>query len=256
MLQTPDGILTGEVMDGPQGPGDRSTGRQSCFQEPNRQWQHLAAKHQDWANQMVGEALYQQTLMILRNLRNDSNGRKTNSRRWVGSECGIHVGEIGEDRETISVTQWWMGLKDAFLKHFLVISFGIFEILMGHNREEGNPRMQPIVGSEGNTGNVAAINVMVDAIEGIVGCRSMVESNEDLAESGLLTEMQVPDYGYVRSSLILHEGMDFDLYNDWAGGDLNELTYTDRHGGKRPLISFICRKQRCACRYHMRYTRG
>ena len=92
-----------------------------------------------------------------------------------------------------------------------------------------------MVGPTGNTGNVASVNTLVDTIEGIVGLRSMEEVNEDLATSGLLTEVPVPDYGYVRSSLILHGGIDFDLYNYWAGGNLNELTYTDRPCGGRPL---------------------
>ena len=68
---------------------------------------------------------------------------------------------------------------------------------------------------------------MIDTIEGIVEPRSMVGGNEALASRGLLTEMPVPDYGYVRSFLILREILDFDLYNDWAGGNLNELTYAD-----------------------------
>ena len=75
---------------------------------------------------MVGEALYQQTLMILRNLGNDFNGRKINSRSWVVSEWGIQIGDNGEDWETISVTQRWVSLKDAFMKRALVAPFGIF----------------------------------------------------------------------------------------------------------------------------------
>ena len=92
-----------------------------------------------------------------------------------------------------------------------------------------------MIGSAGNTGNVASVNAMVDTIEGIAGPRSMVEANEALAARGLLAEMPSPDYGYVRSSLILHERMDFNIYNDWVSGSLNELAYTDRQRGKRPI---------------------
>ena len=94
--------------------------------------------------------------------------------------------------------------------------------------------MELMIGAPGNTGNVAAINVTVDAIEGIVGSRSLVEVNEALAAMGHMAEIPVPGYGYVIGRWLLHEKMDFDLRNDWAGGDLDELTYTDRKGG-RPL---------------------
>ena len=116
-----------------------------------------------------------------------------------------------------------------------------------------------MVGSTGNARNVAAINAMVDAVEGIVGPRAMVEVNEALAARGLLTEMPAPDYGYVRSRLTLHERLGCNLYNDWVGGNLNELPYTDRQGRYDRTGSFICRQtpdQRCARRYRMRYTRG
>ena len=49
------------------------------------------------------------------------------------------------------------------------------------------------------------------------------------------------------------------MYNDLVGGNLDELIYADRRGGSQIAGSFICPQtpeQRCACRYHMRYTRG
>ena len=58
----------------------------------------------------------------------------------VGSECDIQIGENGEGWKTISVTQRWLIVKDAFLKHVLVSPFVIFEISTMHNREEANPR--------------------------------------------------------------------------------------------------------------------
>ena len=75
---------------------------------------------------------------------------------------------------------------------------------------------------------------MADAIEGIVGPRSMMEANESMWERGLLTGIPAPDYGYVASTPILHERerMAFGLYNDWLGGNLGELTYADRQGGE------------------------
>ena len=89
---TPDGSVTGEVMGGPRNSNSRGVGRKSC-QEPNQAGNHLSAKHEGWADHMVGEALYQHTLMIMRNRGNDSNGINIDSRKWVESECGIQIGE-------------------------------------------------------------------------------------------------------------------------------------------------------------------
>ena len=122
--------------------------------------------------------------MALRNLGNDYTGSKIDSRRWVEGERGNQIGEIGGEWEAISVTQRWMILKDAFLNRVLVIAFGIFEILMGRIREEGGPRRKLGIGPAGNTRNIAPINVMVDAIEGIVGPRSMVEGMNPCQHGG------------------------------------------------------------------------
>ena len=84
----------------------------------------------------------------------------------------------------------------------------------------------------------------------------MVEVNASLTARGMLTEMPSPGYGYVSSSVILQERMGQRLYNDWAVGNLDELTYVDRQGGNHGAWSFICQLQWCSCRYQMRYTRG
>ena len=58
------------------------------------------------------------------------------------------------------------------------------------------------------------MSVLGDAIEGIVGGLSMVEAHAALAGIGVLTELPAPNYGYVRSSAILHERIDNSLYSD------------------------------------------
>ena len=60
---TPDGSATGVVADEPQS-SNRGIGRRLC-QKPNRADQHLAATHEEWANQMIGDALYQHALTIM-----------------------------------------------------------------------------------------------------------------------------------------------------------------------------------------------
>ena len=238
----------------------RHSNERQSFEEPNRQWEHLSSNHQDWANQMVGDALYRQTLMVMRNLGNGTDGRKIDSRKWVGGwggpECGIQIGENGEDWETISVILRCVSLEDAFLKNVLVSPYEILEILMGHNREEGNPRRKLRIGTARNAGNVASINAMVETIDGVVGSRALVGENEALAARGHLAEMPAPAYGYVRGIFLLRERMEFDLCNDRANGNLGELTYTDRQGVKGHSWPFIRRLQWRSCRYHMRYTRG
>ena len=80
--------------------------------------------------------------------------------------------------------------------------------------KKGGPRMHLAIGTSGNAGNFAAINVPVETTEWTVGARSLVGVNEALAARGHLAEMPVTDYGYVRGSLLLHERMDCDLCND------------------------------------------
>ena len=40
------------------------------------------------------------------------------------------------------------------------------------------------------------------------------------------------------------------------GGDIEKLIYVDRLGGNNSDRAFMCDVRDCACRYHMRYTRG
>ena len=116
---------------------------------------------------MVGEALYHHTLMILRNRGNDSDGSNINSRKWVKSACGIQIGDNGDEWKTISITHWWMYLKDSFATHVLVRSFGIYDISMGYTRGL-DPRKTLRIGPTGNAG-VVAMSVLVETIEGIDG---------------------------------------------------------------------------------------
>ena len=110
---------------------------------------------------------------------------------------------------------------------------------MENNREEVNPRRKLRIGTMGNAGSQAAIKVMVETIEGIVGARSLVEVNAELEARGGMAEIPDPDYGYARGSLLLHERIDYDLCNGWVKGDLYELTYAGRHGGYDHWVGFI-----------------
>ena len=87
----------GEVATESQGQSQTTGWRR--FQEHNRHGNHLSAKHQGWANRMVGEALYRQTLMIMREMGSDPNDRKINSRKWAEGECGAKIGETSKPAE-------------------------------------------------------------------------------------------------------------------------------------------------------------
>ena len=73
---------------------------------------------------------------------------------------------------------------------------------------------------------------------------------------GEMAEISAPDYGCLRGGMLLLEKIDYDLRNDWVGGNQGELTYADSHGGNGQGVAFIYRLQSLACRYHRRYTRG
>ena len=99
------------------------------------------------------------------------------------SECGIQMGDKGGDWETISIPQRWLYLQDAFFQHVLVSPYEIWDILMGRNRDEPNPKRQLRIGMAGNVGGgSAAINAMVETIEGLVGGRAMVAAIAALSE--------------------------------------------------------------------------
>ena len=138
-------------------------------------------------------------------------------------------GGNGKEWGTISISRWRLYREDAFAKNDLSSPYGVYEIPTGNNRDETNPRRKLGVGSAGNA-SVASISATVEAIEGIVGRLAMVEANAALAERGLLTEIPSPGYGYLRSSVILHETMGQSLYNDRVDGNLYELTYVGRRG--------------------------
>ena len=65
---------------------------------------------------------------------------------------------------------------------------------------------------------------------------AMVAANASLAERGVLTELPVPNYGYLGSSVILHERIDNGIYNGWVDGNLDELTYVDIQGGPKHMV--------------------
>ena len=56
---TPDGSAVGVLVDEPQSSSSTGSGRPGWVE--NRRDQHLAANHEVWENETIGEALYQRT---------------------------------------------------------------------------------------------------------------------------------------------------------------------------------------------------
>ena len=89
---------------------------------------------------------------------------------------------------------------------------------MGRNRDGPNPKRKLRIGMAGNVGGgSAAINVLVETTEGIVGGRAMAGESAALSERGVPTELPMPKYGYVRISMALFGERDGDMINDWGG---------------------------------------
>ena len=128
---------------------------------------------------------------------NDPNGSKINSRKWAGGECGVVMRNDGEDWKSIAVSTWWMSLEDSATRRVLVSPYEIFEILMGGNRDEIDPRLTLHIGTTGNAGSYATRNIMAHPIEGIAGKRSVGGVNASLRGSGHM-EIPIPLYGYLR----------------------------------------------------------
>ena len=81
---TPGGSTTGFAAGEPRIPKSTGEGRPRWM--GNRRDQHLAANHEDWANETIGEAPYQNKLMILRNRGNYRRGSKsTVEGKWKSS---------------------------------------------------------------------------------------------------------------------------------------------------------------------------
>ena len=67
-------------------------------------------------------------------------------------ECGNAIGDGEKSGGAMSITSWWVYLDATFLKHVLVSPFEIWEILMGRNRDEPNPKRGLMIGMAGNVG--------------------------------------------------------------------------------------------------------
>ena len=71
---------------------------------------HLAVKHPGWGAKVSGPKIYQVAMMILRDLGDEANGRKINSRGTSDDECGSVTGVGGEDWGSIAVCDWFLAL--------------------------------------------------------------------------------------------------------------------------------------------------
>ena len=102
---------------------------------------------------------------------------------------------------------------------------------------------------------------MSGTIEGLIGGGSLVEMKDELGPKGVVSEVPMPTYGYMRKDEFYHVSNDEYLLNDWALGTLKGLIHTGRKGRGTGVETAICQIPYgnmpiiCACRWRMRYTR-
>ena len=119
------------------------------------------------------------------------------------------------------------------------------------------------IGAAGNAGpGNPAINALVEVIDGIVGSNSIGEVQKELVNRGAIAEIPAPTYGYMRKAVFYAGSLGDNLLNEWVPYALRGMIYTDKVGRCMSADTFICQipweglEEICACRWHMRYTRG
>ena len=72
-----------------------------CAQSSEERYEmHLAVNHPDWGVGEIGTKIYQTAVVILRDIGNDSMGRKINSRGTTEGECGTIAWNEEEGRNS------------------------------------------------------------------------------------------------------------------------------------------------------------
>ena len=151
--------------EGDQGFSEEARARADRAHAPVGAAMHLAVKHPSRAGSDFGETIYLFTLWILRRMGSDSKGSKIGRRELAGKKLEMPLGENGEDWKTISITQWWVGMKEYFSLHVFVSPIEIWEMLMEWNKGIRNPMRKLGIG---NTGNACQGNPAANALLGVI----------------------------------------------------------------------------------------
>ena len=166
----------------------------------------------------------------------DSMGSKINRKGLAEMELEMPLGEKG-DWKTISISHWWVMMKEHFLLHVLVIPI---EILMAWNHEIRHPRQKLRIGATGNAGpGNPAINALVEVIDGIVGSNIIGEAQKGLVNLGAIAVIPAPTYGYMRKDEFYAGSSGGNLLNEWAPYALRGMIYTDKVGRCMSADTFI-----------------
>ena len=141
------------------------------------------------------------------------------------------------------------------MKHFLARPYEIIEILTELNQMQRQQMLKLRIGSTGKTGSYSTLNIMTQTTDGIAGQRSREEAAQAMRNNGAI-DIPNPKYGYLGRSQITHDRLNQCLYNDWIQRDIGEIIYVYRLGGNSSAREFMCQIGVCACRHHVKYTRG
>ena len=173
-----------------------------------------------------------------------------------GAQCETVLGERGEDWESIAISTRCLCVKDgAFGECSREPVWNIRDTNGGESRAE-EAKAKTKNRANRKTGSYATLNIMTQAIDGIVG-KISAELAALAMRSNEAIDSPDPTYGYLRGSQFIHEKIDYDLDNDWVQNDLDEMIYVDRlRGDTEETCIFMCQVGGWACRYRMKYTRG
>ena len=83
----------------------------------------------------IGPRIYQVAAIILRDIGNDTHGRKTNSRRTPEGECGSATGDEGDRWKSPHIADCFLTMKERIVGYVMISPFEIYELLVETNRE-------------------------------------------------------------------------------------------------------------------------
>ena len=142
----------------------------------------------------IGARIYKVALIILRDVGNDSNGRKINSRGT--SEFGREsvMGAKGAKWKSTPLTDWFFAVKEGVMRHVLVSPYEVYEMLTEVNKEQQQGRWMIKIGTSGKKETYSTMNVLTRAIESIAGkmrkdqAFQAMRSNEERETRSFLTQ--------------------------------------------------------------------
>ena len=162
-----------------------------------RYGKRLSANRPNWRVGGIGANIYQVESMIMRDIGNDTQGRKINSRRtaWGNADPRPEL-KGGPGNQCISLTGF-SHPNERVAPRVLISPFEIYEIVAELNRaHQGRGEIR--VGPSGKRGTYSALNIVKITSDDAVG---NMDTSRALGEMGRIQrELPDPTFGYLRAS--------------------------------------------------------